>query len=146
MPFMDFDEECLLNVPEMDAEHREWVALFNFFSLRIYKNARDIDSARRFQSFTLRHFKDEEAFMAKIGFGLEAMRAHIAEHEKIGAFIELVIAQYEDNPFLVHLYSIRKAQRLFKNHLINFDRKYAEYYLSRANQKKSASGIKRSAG
>jgi hemerythrin-like metal-binding protein len=73
-----------LGVHEMDAEHQKLVGMMNHLHRLFQAGAPRPEQAKALAelvNFTVRHFADEEAFMAKIGY--PELRVHTGVHKNL---------------------------------------------------------------
>jgi hemerythrin len=130
----DFDKEFKLGIEAVDNEHIRLVDMLNKVYSLIGEGRKD--DARKYFSETLsgyvnEHFANEEKFMESIAYpGLE-------EHHKIHEnfkknFNELkpLIEAYDDSAFRK---ALSDAFTWIIGHIGKTDRKYATFYLSKAN-------------
>ncbi len=115
-----------LNVPEMDREHEVLIGHMNtVHSLHESRAGRAVIAAAldELVAYTRRHFADEEAYMARVGF--PGLRIHAGIHrqllERIGAFAaEFTRTGALSDEFFVFLKMWLKA------HICGIDSKYAQ--------------------
>jgi len=104
MPFYEWDPKTLsVNVTEMDNEHQVLIKKMNavFDAAKSGADRTSLDAVvSDFASYTISHFKDEEAYMEKMGFPglathrlihkqlIEQVTAHIVEFQSTGKLSE----------------------------------------------------------
>lgn len=116
-----------LKVPRMDEEHQGIIASMNKLHVQRESNATVPELAREVDhlvSLTVRHFADEEAYMAKIGF------PELAKHKLIHKSLLEKVMQHKNefeasgkltDEFFAFLKMWLKA------HICGIDIKYAQY-------------------
>ena len=73
-----------LNVPEMDSEHQVLIGYMNRLYELHQKNAPTAELSTALDAlvkFTVKHFADEEAYMAKLGF--PELKVHAGVHKQL---------------------------------------------------------------
>lgn len=81
---IDWDERLDINLPQIDTQHRKLIELANgLLQAMINGMGQDVlaDLADELTEYTDYHFRDEEAFMEKIGY--PALEEHKEAHRKL---------------------------------------------------------------
>lgn len=126
--FFEWDNgKYSLNVHEMDAEHRKLVGLMNTLHQLHEQGAGATELGRalgEFVNFTVKHFADEEAYMAKIGY--PELRVHAGVHKSLLARVTEYAGEFKakgklTDPFFMFLKTWLKA------HICGVDAKYGHH-------------------
>lgn len=123
-----WSEEYLLNIPSVDEEHQNLVALINNFIGAIHTKDEKkaiVSTFENLLNYTAEHFKNEEAFMEKHQFPL------LEEHRKIH---ERLTREVEDlNRKKDYIFPDSIADFLISwltDHIMGEDKKYADFVLT----------------
>ena len=84
MGFMDWNDRFSIGVPAMDAQHQTLIAAMNDLHRRATEGAPAAEVLRRVDDLaakTAKHFAEEEAYMASIGF--DGLAQHQIIHRKL---------------------------------------------------------------
>ncbi len=89
MAWMDWEARFELHVKEMDDEHKHLIALMNTLHDATTRGDKRSQGAAlaALGEFTVKHFRDEEAYMERIGY--DGVSLHKLHHQKLlGTFQE----------------------------------------------------------
>jgi hemerythrin-like metal-binding protein len=126
-----------LGVPAMDVEHQQLIGLMNALHAKYEAQASIAEQTAAFgalAAFVVKHFADEEAHMAKVGFpGLESHKLiHKSLLQKVGEF---GARAEQAKQFPPELFAF--LRQWLAAHIMGIDAKYAEHtkakLLSRAS-------------
>lgn len=116
-----------LNIPMIDTEHQQIIAAMNELHARVEakaprpKLAEALDHLRR---VTVAHFRDEEAFMEKIGFA--DLRKHSLVHQSLLERLDTFVKEFQAKGVLdAELFMFLKMW--LKSHICGIDTKYAKH-------------------
>jgi hemerythrin-like metal-binding protein len=129
MPYILWDASMSVGLPELDEQHREFIAVLNdlhdtlmegTFSEVVQARDRTLEGMERYVDA---HFASEEAYMERIGYaGLAGHRAlHEAFSRQVHGYRE-AIAKGEQ---VLNSELVRTMIRWLRDHLETEDRKYA---------------------
>ena len=132
MPVIEWVEALLVNVDEIDKQHRGIIETINdFHDALLYKKTSELGSARTnvldaMEEIVSTHFTTEEAFMAQIDY------PDLNEHrEKHKAFLEQ-LRQYksdlQDGVILLNSELMKTLANWFVDHELEEDQRYSRYY------------------
>ena len=116
-----------LGVSEMDSEHQRLIGLMNRLH-RLYQAKAPLPEQSRalgeLVRFTVRHFADEEAYMAKIGY--PELRVHAGVHKNLLARVTAFNAEFEQSGRLTDAFFMFLKTWL-KAHICGVDIKYGAH-------------------
>ena len=125
--FFEWDDSKLgLAVPSMDAEHRHLVSLMNtLHGLHEAKAPRAAvgQALGALAAYTARHFADEEAYMARIGFA--GLATHRLVHKTLLARVQEFATDFGRTGTLTDAF-FAFLKMWLKAHICGIDSKYAE--------------------
>jgi len=122
--------DCLsMGVPEMDEEHRQFIARVNELNKAIIECEDKASVGRRMKLMlaqAAQHFAHEEALLDRSGFPQAA--AHRARHAELTAQFDRVMKDFEETElsFVWALKGLSLKQRLVE-HLLHEDMKYRDF-------------------
>lgn len=128
MGFMEWTPKYELGIPEMDAQHRQWLDVLNRFYDRLAE--KDLSGGRGLwdeaHGFTLYHFREEEYFLAAINYPYyqEQRTAHSLIIDRLqGVRKDLDSGHIPGKAELARIFKL-----WFKEHILIEDKKYASYF------------------
>jgi hemerythrin len=116
-----------LNVREMDAEHQKLIALMNKLHLLHEKGAATPELGKalgELVAYTVQHFADEEAFMARIGY--PELRVHTGVHKSLLARVTEYAEEFKKSGKLTDAFFMFLKTWL-KAHICGVDAKYGQH-------------------
>lgn len=122
-----------VGVPEMDEEHRQFIARVNELNRAIVE-AKDKATVRQAMDLMLAdaalHFRHEEELLAKWNYPESA--AHTAKHVALTAQFERVLKEFEEAEFsFVWAVKGLRLKQLLVAHLLKEDLKYQDFLQSK---------------
>lgn len=130
MPDFHWNSSYLVGHPEMDAQHMEMAALINeLFSYQEAQRPEDnvVDVLNRLIAHTIRHFSYENRLMLDSSYPLYA--DHMQEHELLTQQIVNFRDELEAGTRELSSASMLFLKQWLLNHVLNTDRKVAEFIL-----------------
>lgn len=129
MTLMDWTEDLSVGNPEMDAEHREWLAILNELGDAINNNAdRTVigEVIRRMEFYSVTHLTNEELYMISINFPY--FDAHKQAHDALVRAIVDIREKWETGmKYSLTIETVQLVRRWLTNHIKVVDKKYAAY-------------------
>lgn len=120
-----------LDVAAMDTEHQRLIDLMNRLQELYTSGAPAAEQGKAFAAladYTVRHFKDEEAYMASIGY--PALALHQGVHRRLLENINAHAVEFRTNRrFTDELFAF--LHMWLRSHICGVDRKYADHAHSR---------------
>ena len=131
MSYLEWTPDLDVGVGEMNDEHKQLIELMNRFHEVAESNAPRADAVKALEElgeFTVKHFRDEEAVMERIGFpGLDPhRRIHKRLLEQLGEHVEKFKQSGQSGELLMFLKVWLKA------HIKGIDTKYGAHAASAA--------------
>ena len=126
-----------VGVPEMDAEHRQFISRVNELNLAIVE-AKDKTAVRQAMDLMLaeatNHFRHEEELLAEWNYPEAA--AHAAKHAELAAQFGRVLKEFEQAEFSF-VWAVKGLQikQLLVEHLLKEDLKYRSFPQSKEVQR-----------
>jgi len=121
-----------VGVPEMDAEHRQFIARVNELN-RVIVDARDKATVRQaidsMLAEALQHFSHEQALLAELAY--PEAQEHAAKHVRLAVQFERLRAEFEQAEFsFVWAVKGLRLKQLLVAHLLKEDLKYRDFLRS----------------
>ncbi len=128
MAFFTWEQKYELGIPEMDNQHKKWVAILNKFYDQVSKSdlkknmLEMLDEALNYTKF---HFREEEKFMASINYTNidEQKRMHKNIITTLEDFRKTIIS----DKTITSMSLTNEMKKWFKEHILVEDKKYAEF-------------------
>ena len=117
-----------MGIPEIDDQHRKLFELLNKLrkAMLAHHSGERVDKAlEKLQGFARKHFDFEERLMADIEFADQA--AHVEEHELLMRELANFRERARTGDLTAELPRLMRSWVI--EHLVQFDRKYADYLL-----------------
>lgn len=130
---ISWSDSLSVGVPEMDEEHRQFIARVSELNKAIIECEDKISVGSRMQLMLAQaaeHFAHEEVLMAQSGF--PQLAAHRAKHAELTAQFDRVMREFEETElsFVWALKGLTIKQRLVE-HLLHEDLKYRDFMRAR---------------
>lgn len=126
--FFEWDQAKYgLDVREMDAEHQKLISLMNGLHALHERKATAAELGKalgEFAAYTVKHFADEEAYMAKIGF--PELRVHAGVHKSLLARVTEYADEFKRTGKLTDAFFMFLKTWL-KAHICGVDTKYGQH-------------------
>jgi len=129
MGFMAWSSKFELGIPEMDEQHKKWLAILNSF----YDHLSDKDLTAQMKSliqdvidYTQYHFSEEEKLMASIGY--HELNQQKQMHKEITDKIIRFKQRLDAGNLVISTAVTSELKSWFKEHIMIEDKKYAEKY------------------
>ncbi len=127
MPIIQWSEKFSISNPEIDTQHKEWLAIYNKAHDRMMgSNDTDfrstgVDALGDMKDYTQYHFAREEAWMSSIGFpGLDQ---HKGLHRAFTLKIEGMIQDLQQGNHVLNSEIIKGIENWLTHHILNEDQK-----------------------
>ena len=129
MPFTKWTDELSIGIPELDAEHKEWLAILNELNDAMSDNS-DIkiiqNIIKRMLEYSVLHLTHEEMHMLEHKYDL--FEPHKEKHNRLIRKVELLLDRANKNSnFRLTVETILLLQNWLTNHIMVTDKKYGEY-------------------
>ena len=128
MAFLNWESKYELGIPEIDNQHRKWVAILNKFYDQISKSELKknmlemLDEAFDYTKF---HFREEEKFMASINYvNIDDQKRM---HKDIIATLENFKKSILSDKTITSMNLTNEMKKWFKEHILVEDKKYADF-------------------
>jgi len=128
MGFMKWNDSYKIGVDAMDKQHQKWLSILNDF----YDNMDDkkitdnmikmLDEAIR---YTLFHFKEEEAYMTRIGY--PKLVDQKKKHAEIAGKLKGYKDQLSSGKTVMSVAVTSEMKKWFNEHITNDDKAYGQY-------------------
>ena len=134
MSRIEWDDKFSTNNSEIDAQHKKWIGIYNKLHETLLRGKLPelldvtVKTLKEIQDYANYHFKFEEDFMKSINY------PHIVEHKRLHTDLDSKI--YELNRDVREGRAVLNTQviKIMKNwiidHILEADKKYAEFYAS----------------
>jgi len=116
-----------LNVPEMDSEHKTLIAYMNQLHELHQRDASNAElgaALDKLVKFTVKHFADEEAYMAKVGY--PGLKTHAGVHKQLLDQVGAHVQAFRDGGKLTADF-FNFLTFWLKAHIRGIDAKYAKH-------------------
>ncbi|HXV21169.1 MAG TPA: bacteriohemerythrin [Desulfuromonadales bacterium] len=130
MEFFKWKHQFSVNIPEMDQQHQKFMALLN--KVHLYSETQDRDPEfltalfRELFAYVLTHFEEEETLLEQTGFpGLEVQKK---QHQYFRDQLVNLREQHLKGNATAPLSVLIFMRDWFMNHVLEFDKKYGEYF------------------
>ena len=136
--FIEWDLEYLVDVPEIDRQHKE---LMNLLNDAIHHSSGNMIEERTFFdrriemgiNFIIKHFEMEEQFLSKTNY--EKYNEHKMEHKILLEKIQNIKEEIENNKLEIDLSNITSyLTEWLLNHIKVYDKNAKEYFLEGKNK------------
>lgn len=134
MPQIEWDESFSVNNPELDAQHREWISIFNrLHSTLLTGRPEELTSAtveilKAIQKYARFHFTFEEKFLHSINY--DQLTRHVMLHKKFYDEICDHINLINSGKTVLNTELIKLMREWLLNHILVEDKKYADFVAS----------------
>jgi hemerythrin-like metal-binding protein len=130
MEFFKWKDQFSVNIPEMDQQHQEFFTLLNKVQLYSEKQDRDPEFLnqlfRDLFAYVQTHFEEEEKLLGATGFpGLEAQKK---QHQHFRDQLVKLREQHFKGQTTAPQSILTFMRDWFMNHVLEFDKKYGEYF------------------
>lgn len=125
-PLMKWDASFVLNIPEVDKQHKQLVDLVNQLhaAMKQQKDKSEIGNVLKgLGDYTVSHFSDEEKLMRQAGYN--QLSAHQEIHKDLIAEILEFQAQYDAGDAMVSMELMDFLKTWLTDHIKGTDRQYA---------------------
>lgn len=131
MAYIDWNENYQLGIPEIDEQHKRWVAMINEFYDRV-SNSDPQENLRKLLSgaidYARFHFGTEEAFMQRIGYA--GLAAHREQHAAVAKRLSEFQEKADSGRVILSISVTGEMKAWLNDHILSEDRRYAEFYKS----------------
>ena len=131
MPIIQWSETFSTANPEIDAQHKEWLAIYNKAHDRMmcsddtdFKST-GIDALQEMKDYSGYHFAKEEEWMTAIGFpGLDQ---HKKLHRAFTLEIEGMVQDLQKGNHVLNSEIIKRIENWLTHHILNEDQKIKKF-------------------
>jgi len=132
MASLQWSETLSVNIPEIDLQHRQLIALIADLESALEAGAdKEIMGRviRELNTYVREHFTEEERWMKRCEF--PGLKGHAAQHEN---FVEMLL--HFELDYLADRKEVSEdllafLMNWFKEHILGFDQHYAHYFLEK---------------
>ena len=126
MPKIVWDASLSVQIPEIDEQHKKWIAIINDLH-DLLLNGADYSASIENKLLEMRdygraHFTSEEQYLESIGYPL--LNAHKAEHCQFLSELDGYL-QTKEQP--LHSDVMQILMKWLKHHILSSDKKYMQY-------------------
>lgn len=131
MPKIIWTDDFNVGHPEIDAQHKKWVDIFNTAHDQIMSgdskilSTMGIDAVNAMMEYAATHFEFEEKYMEEMGY------PDIKNHREAHHFFSLQLKRINDDFLngnkLLNSEVIKIISNWLVDHILNMDQKYKEY-------------------
>ena len=128
---LTWDDEYRLGIPQFDEQHQRLVRLVSFIAMAVTQNGNAAlikALVLDIKSYAEVHFADEEEFVRRVGF--PERERHVAEHESFRRQLMHFISEAEKEA-KIGMRVLQFMQGWVKKHVLECDRRYAEFHKER---------------
>ena len=126
---IDWNEELMLGIPEIDAEHKGFVALVNDLNLALAGRADKAEVREKLDLLLLdakQHFQHEEELFAQYEY--PDWKQHAELHRQVEQALENELALFDGSEFgAVWVESGLRIKQALVSHLLEEDMKYRDF-------------------
>lgn len=128
MAFFTWESKYELGIPEIDNQHKKWVAILNKFYDQVSKSdlkqnmLEMLDEALDYTKF---HFREEEKFMASINYAKIDDQKRM--HKDIITTLENFRKTINSDKTITSMSLTNEMKKWFKEHILVEDKKYADF-------------------
>ncbi len=128
---IEFDESLYTGDPEIDAQHRTLIGMFN----ELHAASTDGRGPEaigpildRLHGYTIEHFAAEQRFMVDSRFPADEMLEHFQDHSALTQRVRDLILQYREGGMATILPLATLLQEWLTTHIRQKDRRVAEHF------------------
>jgi hemerythrin-like metal-binding protein len=139
MSLMEWSDNLLVNIPELDFQHKRLVELINRLdtAARVYIGSHEaLCVLKEMVTYLQYHFREEEEAMT--AYDYPAIEDHLAEHEKILMAILQIKAGFESGEIASLSNLAAYLDCWLEKHIAGFDQDYGRHIL----RKRAAGSVK----
>ena len=132
MSYLEWEEKFSVNDPVMDQHHRQMFGILNNLHDSVKRGIGPeivASTLRELDSYTKKHFKEEEAFLSSINY--PKLEEHKSYHKQFSALLNQHMLEVEDG------YATFVAPKLMNDcvtwlhrHILETDSEYADFILN----------------
>ena len=127
MPLIEWTEKFSIGSPELDAQHKKWVGIYNTAHDRMIHGdggdlaATGIKALREMKAYGEYHFGQEEAVME--GLHIPGVDRHKQLHRNFSKEIDRMIRDIESGTHILNSEIIKRIENWLVYHILNEDMK-----------------------
>jgi hemerythrin-like metal-binding protein len=128
MALMEWSDNLLVNIPEIDRQHKHLIELINRLdnSARVYIGSQEaLDVLKELVSFLQYHFRDEEEAMT--AYNYPVIEDHLAIHEKMLTAVMQVKVRFESGELSSLSNLAAYLHCWLEKHIEGYDQDYARH-------------------
>lgn len=131
MPKITWTDEFSVGHPEIDAQHQEWVQIFNKAHDKIMSGDSSVlstmgmDTVNEMLKYAQTHFEFEENYMTEIEY--PDLIEHKEAHYYFKAQLERINDDFKNGIKLLNSEVIKLISNWLIDHILNEDQKYGKY-------------------
>jgi len=135
MPKIEWESSFCVDVPEIDEQHKKWIAIINDLHELLLHGSDFSESIQgkflEMRDYGRAHFTYEEQYMESIGYPL--LKAHKEEHCR---FLSEIEGYLQTRELLLHSDVMQILMSWLKHHILSSDKKYMQYSQTGARGKR----------
>jgi hemerythrin len=131
MPQIEWDESFSVNNAELDAQHKEWISIFNKLHTTLLTGkpeeltSASVEALKAMQQYALYHFAFEEGFLRDLDY--DDMARHVMLHKKFYDKICDHINEVRSGKVVLNTKLIKLMKSWLLDHILIEDKKYARF-------------------
>lgn len=125
----DLRDKTILNLTEIDLQHRTIVNLFHDLNQAIAGNKASDETKIIFEKldrYIMFHFATEERYFKKFSYPEAA--THIKEHKSFKKMIQELENNFKNNELKTSVFLLKYLEKWIKRHVLETDTKYADHF------------------
>ncbi|MCG8689142.1 MAG: bacteriohemerythrin [Desulfobacterales bacterium] len=125
MPIIEWTEKFSINHPELDAQHKKWVSIYNEAHDRMMNpdhkgfTTTGIDALKEMREYSKYHFVKEEEVMAELE--MPDLEKHKKIHALFSIEIEKMIQDLESGNHVLNSEVIKRLENWLRQHILKED-------------------------
>ncbi|MBN1981707.1 MAG: hemerythrin family protein [Chitinivibrionales bacterium] len=128
MAFITWDDSMSVGISEMDEQHKKFIPIINELNdaMKFGKGSTVLlQILQKISSYTVIHFKAEEAFMLSQGF--PGLPQHAKKHREFEKQVEGFLTDLRANKTLLSLEIMNAIKQWLIDHIQKVDKQYGQY-------------------
>jgi hemerythrin-like metal-binding protein len=128
LEYIEWNDKYGVGIKQIDKQHKHFVGIMNklFEAMQTDKNHAVSKIVEELVAYAKDHFATEEAYFAE--FKYPDAEAHIAEHTKIKAKIDIFLAKKDDDPLTLGYNLLDLLENWLFEHILTVDKKYVGFF------------------
>ena len=131
MSRLEWDESFLTGNPEIDEQHKKWIAIYNDLRDTLLHGSRErlsqitLDTLQAMLDYAQYHFSFEEEYMKSINY--PDIVGHKRVHKDFDTKIYDLNRDVREGRTVLNTEILKMMEQWIKNHILNEDMKYATF-------------------